>query len=628
MSSVEDIPTNAGATTTSTSSVPPPGRGRVYHMVHGFAADGDEFVVTATGETLTFPQPPKRPDPAGIYYSAATRDRQDHHRPLLDSSPNSRGANGEGVSGPTAAIGGRSVGSAVTAVGSGVCVAALSAYALKHHQSRRIKAPAATADTKAAAGRAEECDRHADEPVEPVVRRPDPSEAPNARTVSTSCQKNVAPPSVPAVVYVTESRPEDDEDPSISSPLGSVEKGAVQDDEEACPELAEEELDVTAMSRTAKNPAARHSGNGSSALALHASASPFSSAVVRMDSREGVSDFADRLCEVSSALQATMASKGIRLDEKTTLKLAVRRLEKQDQQDFEIAKEMRRYMFEHGERDVDRKQKDRHHQECVEVHREAKGWLAEVAAARSMCESQIINGVMWCGVAVVCLPVAYRFVVYVRFVYEGGIRGFAKATLDAVRCFCGSSTIGIHRLPHWNSPTNLCSCPLMLQIFSTCYSSPVAPRETSLFSSLMGPVVYYMPSLPTSDAVACCVVRGSAVIVGSAILFGLSRFSARANAVVLVCGAVFQSVRVSAFYVTSQQIPLIGLLTALVLGLAYVRWTHRKCTMSLKKGDGRSPSIAEVSEALSRFDELSHWIAILTPSLGLSMLCIVAMLWR
>jgi hypothetical protein len=445
----EDIPIVAAATTVS---VHPPGRGRVYHMVQGFAADGDEFVVSTTGETLTFPQPPKRPDPAGLYYSAAKHDRQclDQHHHLLDSSPNARGANYEGASGSAAPVGGRSVGSAVAAVGSGVCVAALSAYALKHHQSRRSKSSSAvTPDNKTAAGRVEERDPDAEVPLESGVRRPDPSEAPKAPKVPVESQTNVTS-SVPSVVYVTESHPEDDQDPSLSSQLGSINKDAAEDDEEACPELEEEVLDVTSMTRVAKEPARRVSGNGVSALAFHASASPFGSGMVRMDSREGVSEFADRLCEVSSALQATMASKGIRLDEKTTLKLAYRRLEKQDQQDFEIAKEMRRYMFEHGERNVDRKQKDRHHRESVDVHREAKGWLAEVTAARSMCEAQLINGAMWCGVAVVCLPFAYHSFLYVRGVYEGGILGLPKAIYDAVRSFALSRRFD----SNWNAPSH------------------------------------------------------------------------------------------------------------------------------------------------------------------------------
>jgi hypothetical protein len=144
----------------------------------------------------------------------------------------------------------------------------------------------------------------------------------------------------------------------------------------------------------------------------------------------------------------------------------------------------------------------------------------------------------------------------------------------------------------------------------------------------MGPVSYYVPSLLKYDVMACFLVRIVIAIVGAGIIVGIGRFSARLNAVMLVCGALFQSGRFSAHYIMSQQVPLIGLFAALVLGLVNVRLTYGQCVASLKKGDGRSPSNAEVTEVLARFDALSHWIAILTPCLGLIMLGIVAMLWR
>jgi hypothetical protein len=144
----------------------------------------------------------------------------------------------------------------------------------------------------------------------------------------------------------------------------------------------------------------------------------------------------------------------------------------------------------------------------------------------------------------------------------------------------------------------------------------------------MGPVSYYVPSLLKYDVMACFLVRIVFAIVGAGITIGIGRFSARLNAVLLVCGALFQSGRFSAYYITSQQVPLIGLFAALVLGVVKVRLTHRQCVASLKKGDGRSPSNAEVTEVLARFDALSHWIAILTPCLALIMLGIVALRWR
>jgi hypothetical protein len=144
----------------------------------------------------------------------------------------------------------------------------------------------------------------------------------------------------------------------------------------------------------------------------------------------------------------------------------------------------------------------------------------------------------------------------------------------------------------------------------------------------MGPTSY-VPSILRYNTVVCCLARGSLGISGVLILYGSSRFvSDRLTAFLLVCGALYHSTGLSAYYVASQMIPLIVLVAALVLGLYFIRWTHLKCTASLKKGEGRSPSNAEVTEVLAHFDSISHWIAILTPSLGLIMLCTVAMLSR
>jgi hypothetical protein len=125
------------------------------------------------------------------------------------------------------------------------------------------------------------------------------------------------------------------------------------------------------------------------------------------------------------------------------------------------------------------------------------------------------------------------------------------------------------------------------------------------------------------------VARGVLAAVGVVILYGSSRFcSDRLTAFLLVCGALYHSAGLSAYYVASQMIPLTVLLAALALGWAYIHWTHAQCTTSLMKGEGRSPSNAEVTEVLARFDSFSNWIAIITPFLGLIMICTVAMLSR
>jgi hypothetical protein len=146
----------------------------------------------------------------------------------------------------------------------------------------------------------------------------------------------------------------------------------------------------------------------------------------------------------------------------------------------------------------------------------------------------------------------------------------------------------------------------------------------------MGPAsnYVYVPSILRYNAAVCCLVRSLFAGVGVLILYGSSRISDRLTAVLLVGGAVYHSTGLTAYYVASQMIPLLVLLAALALGWAYIHWTHKQCTMSLKKGEGRSPSNAEVTEALARFDSISHWIAIITPFLGLIMLCTVAVLSR
>lgn len=383
------------------ASPPPPLHRRLHGALQHFAAPGDEFVVSTTGETVSFRG--VKADPPGHLFSSAAA-----------SGSNSSGASPPPVT--TAAT------AAVTAVGA--AAAAVYVYKNRHVKRENVSKETTTANAYAASKEEPAVSAEATTSSRQEI---DPSSSArltsdDGTVVETSnCPAGCAS-SGPTATTAATGADRELVDLSSSSRPRSV---SVDGELATCPHLVEERDVFPAVRRPASTDTmvTFAYGDGAGATVVLATAAP------RVDTPEGAEMIANRLCGATTMLCTSMAAKGIQVTDREALAIAHGLIMQQTQQDFEIAKETARLSFEAHQRNLDRGQKSQHHQERVTVEREVNRWRYDLANAFSDGQQRILSGLCWTVVSVTVLTVAFRL--YLNF--GGGLSDVFTSARDGVR---------------------------------------------------------------------------------------------------------------------------------------------------------------------------------------------------